>query len=82
VTPAPDGDGVSLAGEAWTLTRAGLAAFLTGMVQPMALGPVSLDDGTQAIGFLCTDVAGAPDISAHGGWLRYLEAVGPAVPGS
>ncbi|MFT7711312.1 allophanate hydrolase [Clavibacter tessellarius] len=80
VTPAPDGDGVPLAGEAWTLTRAGLAAFLAGMVRPMALGPVELEDGTQAIGFLCTDVAGAPDISAHGGWLRYLASGGQAVP--
>lgn len=66
--------GRSIEGELWLLPPASLGAFLAELPEPMALGPIVLDDGTTVTGFLCQDhaVAGATDISAHGGWRAYL----------
>lgn len=71
VAPAEPGAGVSLAGELWSMPRASLAALLADVTPPLALGPVALDDGTTATGFLSTSMDGE-DISALGGWRRYL----------
>jgi allophanate hydrolase len=70
----PGGDGVSVEGELWRLPAAGLGSFLAAVPAPMALGKVSLVDGREVTGFLVEPfaVAGAPDISAHGGWRAYL----------
>jgi allophanate hydrolase len=66
--------GSHIEGELWELPAAGLGAFLTALPAPMALGKVELDDGSHVTGFLCEPYAveGTPDISAHGGWRRYL----------
>ena len=68
--------GASLAGEAWRVPAASVAALLAGIPQPLALGRVALADGTEAVGFLCTDPAppGAEDITRFGGWRAYLRS--------
>ena len=66
--------GRSIEGELWLLPLASLGAFLAELPEPMALGPILLDDGTTVTGFLCQDhaVSDAADISDHGGWRAYL----------
>lgn len=69
-------DGAAIAGEVWELPPAALGPFLAALPSPMALGKVRLADGTSVTGFLCepADLAGAPDITAHGGWIAFLES--------
>jgi allophanate hydrolase len=69
VAPAAVG-GASIAGEVWRLPAAGFARFMTGLAAPMAIGRVSLDDGSDVLGFLCEPAAvpGAADITPFGGW--------------
>jgi allophanate hydrolase len=66
--------GESIEGELWELPVAGLGAFLAALPEPMTLGRVRLDDGSEPTGFLCEAIAtdGAQDITAHGSWLEYL----------
>ena len=66
--------GASLIGERWRISPAGLGLFLAHLPAPMSLGPITLDDGGQAIGFHCDPVtaAGATDITKYGGWRAYL----------
>jgi allophanate hydrolase len=74
---AAEGNGTSVTGELWQLPPAGLAALLSALPRPMALGPVDLDDGTTRPGFLCqlgTDER-ATDITRHGGWRAYLASL-------
>ncbi|GIM97357.1 allophanate hydrolase [Paractinoplanes toevensis] len=68
--------GAAIAGELWELPPAALGPFLAALPAPMALGKVRLADGTSVTGFLCEPAAltDAPDITAHGGWLAYLES--------
>ncbi|GIF22920.1 allophanate hydrolase [Actinoplanes tereljensis] len=68
--------GAAIAGELWELPPAALGPFLAALPAPMALGQVRLADGTSVTGFLCEPaaLADAPDITAHGGWLAYLES--------
>ena len=66
--------GAAIEGERWRLPPAGLASFLAALPAPMALGRVTLEDGSTCVGFLCEPaaLAGAEDITAHGSWLAYL----------
>ena len=59
--------------EVWALPRAGLGNFFRGVVPPLAIGTLQLEDGSQVAGFLCEAhaVAGAQDISSFGGWRSY-----------
>jgi len=68
----PDG-GASIRGELWALTPAGFAAFASGLVAPMVIGKVTLDDGRSVLGFLCEPTAldGAEDITGFGDWIDY-----------
>jgi allophanate hydrolase len=74
-------DGASVEGELWCLPPAGLASLLAALPAPMALGRVQLADGSEPVGFLCEPaaVAGAEDITGHGSWPAYLDAVALAV---
>jgi allophanate hydrolase len=79
-TPAKPGlqhiglGGASIEGELWLLPPAGLGSLLASLPEPMTLGRVALDDGTQVTGFFCQASAtvGAADISHFGGWRNYL----------
>jgi allophanate hydrolase len=69
--------GARIAGEVWRMPAAGLGAFVAALPAPMAIGSVELTDGSAVTGFLCEPVAvaGAADITAHGGWRAYRAAV-------
>jgi allophanate hydrolase len=60
--------------EVWELPPTGFADFVAALPRPMAIGKVSLVDGTSVPGFLCEPEAtvGAEDITAVGGWRAYL----------
>lgn len=61
--------------EVWSLDAAGFGTFVDGIPAPLTIGRVVLADGTHVAGFLCEPIAvtGAEDITAYGGWRRYLE---------
>jgi allophanate hydrolase len=73
------GGSVSILGELWAMSEAGLGSLLAQLPQPMALGRVTLEDGREVVGFLCEPAAldGAEEISAFGGWRDYRRATGP-----
>jgi allophanate hydrolase len=70
------GRGGPLRGERWRLSPAALGTFLAALPAPMALGRVTLADGTTPTGFLAPASAAAdasaPDITSLGGWLAYM----------
>ena len=68
-----------IAGEVWRLPAAGFATFVAALPAPMAIGTVTLADGTEVTGFTVEPYAveGAEDITHHGGWRAYRsQAVG------
>ncbi|SDS89608.1 allophanate hydrolase [Actinoplanes derwentensis] len=69
-----DSGGASIEGEIWEMPPAALGPFLAALGEPMTLGKVRLADGTSVTGFLseAAALAGAPDITHHGGWRAYL----------
>ncbi len=77
----PEG-GVAIEAEVWLLPPVGLAQILAELPAPMALGRVSLADGSTPLGFLCEPcaVSDATDISAYGGWRAYLRAAATEPP--
>ena len=50
---------------------------MTGIPQPLGISTVELADSSVVKGFLCENVgvAGAEDITIHGGWRNYLRSV-------
>lgn len=67
-----DGAGASLEGEQWHLPPARLADFAAMIPAPLALGQITLSEGTSVLGFCAQGVIG-PDISAYGSWRAFLE---------
>ncbi|NUS18126.1 MAG: allophanate hydrolase [Streptomyces sp.] len=69
----PDG-GAAIEAEVWELSPEALGILAAGLPRPMALGRVTLRDGTDVTGFLCEPAAlpSAADITSHGGWRAYL----------
>ena len=72
--------GASIEVEVWALPRARVGAFLASIAAPLGLGSVELLDGRRVHGFLCEShaLAGASDITVHGGWRAYLASLAPA----
>ena len=62
--------------EVWELGDAEFGSFVGEVPPPLCIGSVELADGTWHKGFLCEPraLAGANDITAHGGWRNYLAA--------
>jgi len=60
--------------EVWALSPAAFGAFVARIPAPLAIGRIALDDGTAVSGFLCESfaTAGAADITATGGWRKFL----------
>ncbi|WP_234413691.1 allophanate hydrolase [Ideonella sp. A 288] len=56
------------------MPMAAVGSFLALIPAPLGLGTVQLEDGRWVKGFICEPaaLAGATDISAHGGWRAYL----------
>ena len=71
--------GAAIEVEVWDMPAAALGSFLALVPAPLALGSVDLADGSRVHGFLCEAhaTAGADDITAHGGWRRYLARCEP-----
>ena len=68
--------GAAIALELWEVPAGGLAAILQAEPAGLCIGKVTLADGTEVLGvlgeaWLC---AGAPEITAHGGWRAYCAA--------
>ncbi len=70
-------DGSAIGGELWLLSTAMLGDFLAMLPEPMALGRVTLADGTEVVGFGCALDAwrDGEDITHHGDWPTYLSSV-------
>ncbi|UDY35285.1 allophanate hydrolase [Dermatobacter hominis] len=68
--------GVALDVEVWELGAADFGDFVASVALPHSIGRVRLADGSEVPGFLCEPaaLAGAPDISDHGGWRAFLRA--------
>ena len=66
--------GAPLEVEVWALPLTQVGAFLAQIPAPLGLGRVELADGRLAVGFLAEGVAvaGAEEITHHGGWRAYL----------
>jgi allophanate hydrolase len=60
--------------EVYDLPIKNVGVFLAGIASPLGLGTVRLESGEEVHGFLCEPfaTAGAPDVSAYGGWRTYL----------
>ena len=72
------GQGTAVPLEVWQLPSEHVGRFLGGIAAPLGLGQVQLEDGTWQHGFICEGwVASLPDgiedITAHGGWVRYVQ---------
>lgn len=70
--------GSAIAGELWSISPAGLGAFLSALRAPMTLGSVTLANGEEVVGFGCEPRAleGAKDITSFGGWRAYRASLG------
>jgi allophanate hydrolase len=64
--------------EVYELEVPAFGSFVAEVPPPLAIGTVTLQDGTNVRGFLCESRAlnGALDITGHGGWRAYLERAG------
>lgn len=71
------GAGAAIACEVWALPPAGFGTFVDGIPSPLGIGTLKLADGTTPKGFLVEPegLAGAEDITAHGGWRAYIAAL-------
>jgi allophanate hydrolase len=80
VRVGPEQIGAAIEVEVWDLPRGALGAFFAGVVAPLCLGTLVLEDGEAVAGFLCEAhaTAGAVDISKFGGWRAYRAAAGPS----
>ncbi len=68
-------DGGSIALEVYELDMAAFGSFVADVPPPLAIGTVTLEDGSLVKGFVAEPRAtiGAEDITALGGWRRYLQ---------
>ena len=89
-TPAKPGmvrvaeGGAAIAVEVWAVPSTSVGALLASIAAPLGLGSVELAAGRLVHGFLCEAhaVAGATDITRHGGWRAYLASLSPSPSGS
>ena len=70
--PGFSGPGIEV--EVWALPEETVGGFVDGVPQPLVIGHIRLDDGTLVMGFLAEPavIASATEITATGGWRRYL----------
>jgi len=74
------GGGHAIEVEVYELDAGGFGSFVAEVPPPLAIGTVTLADGSSVKGFVAEPRAleGAVDISASGGWRAYLAATPPA----
>lgn len=68
------GTGSSISLEVWALSAAAFGKFVAAIPPPLSIGTVRLADGRGVKGFIVepVDITGARDISAFGGWRRFM----------
>lgn len=66
--------GAAIELEVWELPTREFGSFVAGILAPLGMGAVALEDGTEVVGFVCEAyaTADAQDISHFGGWRSYL----------
>jgi allophanate hydrolase len=66
--------GAAIEVEVWELPLRYFGRFVAEIPAPLGIGSVELDDGSTTKGFICEPwaLAGARDITSHGGWRAYL----------
>ena len=71
-----DGSGAAIQLELWSLPAAGLAGILLNEPPGLAIGKVRLADGSTVLGVIgeAALVEGQREITAHGGWRRYIHS--------
>jgi allophanate hydrolase len=74
-------EGTAIGGELWLISTAMLGDLLASLPAPMALGRVTLSDGSEVVGFGCAVDAWreGEDISQYGDWPTYLESIAASV---
>ncbi len=67
-------DTQGILGEIWSLAPEAFGRFVARIPAPLGIGKVILEDESRVSGFLCEAYAveGAQDITALGGWRRYI----------
>jgi allophanate hydrolase len=60
--------------EIWEFPRASFGSFFPNVRPPLSIGTLETEDGERVAGFLCEAfaVAGARDITAFGGWRKFV----------
>jgi allophanate hydrolase len=68
------GTGTSIELEIWALPAASFGKFVAAIPPPLSIGTVRLTDGRGVKGFIveATDIDGAREISAFGGWRAFV----------
>jgi len=63
--------------EIWEVPANRIGGFIAGIPAPLGIGRISLDDGSDVLGFLCEASAteDAIDITEFGDWRRYLDTI-------
>ena len=70
--------GAAFPGELWRLSATGFGLLTASVAAPLAIGTVTLADGTLVKGFVCEAAGAGEDISAWGGWLAWRAAGAPS----
>jgi allophanate hydrolase len=72
--PGFAGQGIEL--EVWAVPSTCFGSFVAEIPPPLGIGSVVLEDGRTVKCFICESyaIAGARDITSHGGWRAYLAA--------
>ena len=71
------GDGAAIAVEVYELDVAAFGSFVAEVPAPLAIGSVTLADGSTVKGFVAEPraITDAEDITALGGWRAYIETL-------
>ena len=69
--------GVSIAVEAYDLSLEAFGSFVANVPPPLAIGILTLADGTSVKGFVAEPraIENARDISGFGGWASYIASL-------
>ncbi|VTU16997.1 allophanate hydrolase [Variovorax sp. PBL-E5] len=72
------GEGAAIAVEVWEMPLAHYGGFVALVPSPLGIGSILLADGSSVQGFLCeaAALAGAADITPHGGWRAFIASSG------
>jgi allophanate hydrolase len=65
-------------GELWRMSAAAFGQLTASVTAPLAIGTVTLADGTLVKGFVCESAGAGEDISAWGGWRAFRAAAVPS----